>query len=142
MASVIQSGPEVGHWCADKLEMGFFEGRAQAIGLRRDGKIIASVIYENWNGRSIMCHMVVEGKLNRAYIRAIFDYAYRVCAVFKVVSPVASTNTRCRHFIEHLGFTPEAVISDAHPDGDIIVYSMKADDCRFLGERWEIQPRV
>ncbi len=113
--------------------MGFFEGRSEAIGLEKDGALVAGTIYENWNGKSVMCHMVVEGRLNRSFISAIFDYAYRVCAVSKVVSPVSSANTRCRHFIENLGFTPEAVIADAHPDGDIIIYTLEKSKCRFLG---------
>jgi hypothetical protein len=35
-----------------------------------------------------------------------------------------------------MGFSEEARIKDCHPDGDIILYTLKREDCRFLGERY------
>lgn len=131
----IESTPEIGHWAAERLGMGFHEQRSRALGLVKDGKIIAGVIYENWNRRSIMVHMVAEGRLNRAFISAIFHYAYRVCAVEKVLCPVTSSNTQSRRLVQHMGFCEEARLQDCHPDGDIVLYTLKRDDCRFL-EGW------
>jgi RimJ/RimL family protein N-acetyltransferase len=136
MPSVIESGPQIGRWVADKLEMGFFEGRASAIGLRRDGRIIAGVIYENWNGASLMAHIVVEGPLTGDFIFAIFDYPFQVCGVKAVVSPIVETNTKSIHLAVNMGFTEECRLKDCHPDGDIVLYTLRKADCRFLGERY------
>jgi len=37
----------------------------QAIGLARGKEVIAGVIYENWNRRSVTCHIAIAGPLTR-----------------------------------------------------------------------------
>ena len=126
----------VGHWVAEKLGSGYFAARSNAIGLVKDDRLIAGVIYENWNGRSIMCHIAVEGRLTRRYFGAIFDYAFNVCNVEKVIVPVESHNLRSVKLIENMGFTEEGRIKDCQPEGDTILYTMTKGDCRFLGDRY------
>jgi RimJ/RimL family protein N-acetyltransferase len=135
MGRRIVSGPEVGHWVANKIK-GTYHAGDNAIGLLKDGKIIAGVLYENWNGRSIVAHMSIEGRLTPAYIGAIFDYAYNVCNVHKVILPVGSANAKSIKLVENMGFAEEGRIADASPEGDVIIYTLKKSDCRFLGESY------
>ena len=51
---MILIGHEVGHWVAARNFKKYFEANSQAIGWEKDGKIVASVIYEDWNGQSIV----------------------------------------------------------------------------------------
>ena len=131
----IVSGPHIGKWVAGKIKGVYHEGDT-AIGLVKDGKIIAGVLYENWNGRSIMAHMGIEGRLTPAFIGAVFDYAYNVCNVDKVILPVGSTNAKSIKLVENMGFAKEGRIADASPEGDIVIYTLKKADCRFLGDRY------
>lgn len=133
---MIVSNESVGHWVAEKLGSGYFAARSNAIGLMKDNKLIAGVIYENWNRRSIMCHIVVEGRLTRLYVGAIFNYAFNVCNVEKIIVPVESHNLKSIKLIENMGFTEEGRIKDSQPNGDIILYTMVKGDCRFLGDRY------
>jgi RimJ/RimL family protein N-acetyltransferase len=133
---LIVSNESVGHWVAEKLGSGYFAARSNAIGLMKDNKLIAGVIYENWNRRSIMCHIVVEGRLTRLYVGAIFNYAFNVCNVEKIIVPVESHNLKSIKLIENMGFTEEGRIKDSQPNGDIILYTMAKGDCRFLGDRY------
>ena len=135
MGGRIVSGPPIGRWVAGKINGVYHEGDT-AIGLVKDDKIIAGVLYENWNGRSIIAHMGVEGRLTSAYIGAIFDYAYNVCNVDKVILPVGSTNAKSVKLVENMGFAEEGRIADASPEGDIVIYTLKKADCRFLGDRY------
>ena len=132
----IVSGPEVGYWTASKMNGSFSSENSTAIGLERNGELVAGIMYENWNGRSIMAHIAITGQINRSYIGAIFRYAYVTCGVEKAIVPVSSANAKSMKFVEKLGFTEEARIADAAPDGDIIVYTLKKADCRYLGERY------
>lgn len=132
----IESGDHIGHWTAERLATAYVPDRSTAIGLVKDGTIIAGVIYENWNGKSIMAHFVVEGRLTRAYIGAIFHYAFKVCAVRKVICPVSSANTRSRKLVENMGFEQEGELKDCDPQGDILLYTLSVDACRFLGTRY------
>ena len=135
MGGRIVSGPHIGKWVAGKIKGVYHEGDT-AIGLVKDGKIIAGVLYENWNGRSIMAHMGIEGRLTPAFIGAVFDYAYNVCNVEKVILPVGSTNAKSIKLVENMGFAKEGRIADASPEGDIVIYTLKKADCRFLGDRY------
>lgn len=129
-------GPEVGHWTASRIDGQYFEANSQAIGLKKDGRIVAGVIYEHWNGKSVVCHMAVEGRLNRNFLWIIFDYAYNVCCVEKIILPVASSNLKSIKLVLNMGFEEEARLTNAHPTGDLVFFTMKRTDCRFLGVRY------
>ena len=70
------------------------------------------------------------------WLAAIFDYPYNVCDVDKIIAPVASTNAKALKLVRNMGFTEEARIADASPDGDLVLMTMTRDQCRFLGDRY------
>lgn len=72
MGGRIVSGPEVGRWVAMQMNGSFSGDTATAIGLEKDGELVAGIMYENWNGRSLMAHIAITGQINRSYIGAIF----------------------------------------------------------------------
>ena len=122
----------MGEWVAARAGGKYQADAAQAIGLEKDGKLIAGVIYERYNGESLWVHVAIEGRLTPAYLKAIFHYPFVVCDVSKVIGTVTSDNVKARKFDENLGFTEEARIRNAAPDGDIIIYTMTRDNCRFI----------
>lgn len=132
----IVTGPEVGHWVAQEVDGGYFADRSQAIGLQRDGDLIAGVIYENWNHQSIVCHIAFLGRLTSGYLAAVFDYPFQVCGVAKIIAPIRGDNRSAIKLVQNMGFSEEARIKDATPTGDLVFYTMTRDQCRFLGERY------
>lgn len=132
---LIVSGPDVGFWVARRINGTYNPESSQAIGLVRD-QLVAGVIYENWNHRSITCHIAIEGRLSKRYIAAIFDYPFNVAMVEKIICPVASSNEASKKLVENMGFRKEAKITDAHPEGDILIYTMTRQKCRFLGVKY------
>jgi hypothetical protein len=138
----IESGPHIGHWTAARLGTVFTPQAAESIGLVRGGQIVAGVIYENCNGTSIQAHIAVTGRLTPAFVAAIFHYPYRFCRVTTIICPVAVTNARSVRLVEHMGFTAAATLTDCHPDGDLVLYTLKATDCRFLEGRYDLYGQV
>jgi len=138
MAGNITTDP---HWVcpyvAQSMGARFSPDACTAFGLTNssDG-LVAGVVFENWNGRSIVAHMAVTGRLTRKYLGAIFRYAFIQCGVGKVILPVSSGNAKSIRFVEHLGFAEEARIKDADPLGDIIIFTLEKSACRFLGEEY------
>lgn len=132
-ARCVESGPHIGHWTAKRLGTVYTEQAAEAVGLVRDGEVVAGVIYEAWNGASIQAHIVVEATLTRHYLWAIFHYPFEVCGVRKIICPVAVSNARSARLAERMGFACEARLTDCAPDGDIDLYTLARADCRFLG---------
>ena len=68
----IVQGAEVGVWVANRIAGEFYSETSSAIGLEKNGKLVAGVIYENWNRASIFCHIAIEARLTKAYLKAIF----------------------------------------------------------------------
>lgn len=136
MGRNIVTGPEVGHWVASHTGGGYFAERSEAIGLQRDGELVAGVIYENWNHRSIVCHIAFLGRLTSAYLAAVFHYPFEVCDVDKIIAPIRGDNRKAMSLVENMGFLEEARIKDAAPTGDIVFYTLTRDKCRFLENRY------
>jgi RimJ/RimL family protein N-acetyltransferase len=130
------TGPEVGHWVAEQTRGSFYEAQSEAIGLKDGDKIIAGVIYENYNHQSIFCHISIKGRITPTFIAAIFDYPFRVCDVHKIIAPVASENASAIRLVENMGFSEECRIKDGNPNGDMIFFTMARESCRFLGHRY------
>lgn len=128
----IVSSPEVGEWVADRTGGKYHEAGSQAIGLVKNDKIVAGVIYEKYTGASMMVHIAISGRLTPAYLRAIFDYPFVYCDVNKLIASITSTNVKSIKLVENMGFTVEGRIKDAVPDGDIIMYTMSKFECRFI----------
>jgi RimJ/RimL family protein N-acetyltransferase len=126
----------VGPWVARKLFAPWNPVGTEAIGLERRGELVAGVMYENWNGKSCVCHIVVEGLITPTYLAAIFHFPFVHGGLDKIIAPVAESNAQSIKFVEKLGFRKEAQILDAHPDGSILLFTMTRDTCRFIEERY------
>lgn len=116
-----------GEWCP---------GRGVTIGLMDDtGDLIAGVLYEDYNQANITMHIAaVPGRrwLCREFLWFCFYYPFEQLGCKRVTGLVAASNLEARRFDEHLGFQLEATLEDAHPDGDLLVYKMRKEDCRWL----------
>jgi RimJ/RimL family protein N-acetyltransferase len=118
---------------------GFRNGRA--LGLAEidndtnQGELIAGVWYEWFNGANMNMHVAaVPGRrwMTREFLFAAFAYPFNDAGVRRVTGIVAESNHDARRFDEHLGFSLEARLKDAAPDGDLLVYRMFKDECRWL----------
>ena len=124
----------LGPWVCARAGGSWISGRGTAIGWVKGDQIVAGVLYEDYNGANVVCHIAGEGNwANRQYLWTIFDYPFNQLNVKRITVPVADSNVKSKRFVEHLGFEKEAVLRDAHPDGDLIIYKMTADKCRWLG---------
>ena len=61
-----------------------------------------------------------------------FYYPFVECGVKRVTGLVEETNQHAQRFDERIGFNLEARLKDAAPDGDLLVYAMFRDECRWL----------
>lgn len=115
--------------------------KSTAIGLIKDNELIAGVWYEDFNEKSVTCHIAIKGQINKQFLAIIFDYPFIQLGVSKIIGPVRSNNTKAVKFDKKLGFKEEARLLDVFPDSDLIFFTMAKSDCRFLGERYGIKGR-
>lgn len=109
--------------------------RAQAVGQLQDGKLIAGVVWDTWNGASMQIHAAAEpgsNWLNPELIREAFRYPFEMCGAKKLIALAAEANTKSCTLLSGLGFVREATLADAHPTGALIVHTMTPAQCRWL----------
>lgn len=70
--------------------------------------------------------------MNRDYLWYVFYYPFEQLRLKKIICPIESTNEICCRFVEHIGFVLEATLKDAAPKGDLLIYSMTKDQCKWL----------
>lgn len=124
----------IGPWVMEQTDGAWVNGRGSTIGLLDDNRIVAGCLFSDYNGASVMLHCAGEGKkwLNREFLWYTFHYPFEELVVNKIISPVESTNSQCRKFIEHIGFSVEATLKHASPKGDLLIYTMDRLACRWL----------
>ena len=107
-----------------------------AIGLRRDGELVAAAVYEGFNGQNMWVHLCgVPGArwMTREFLRAGFAYPFLVCGVKRLSGYVNASNHEARRLNEHFGYRVEATLAGAAPDGgDVLIYVMRREDCRYV----------
>lgn len=126
----------LGPWVAQRADLVYVPNTASGIGRIKNGQIVAGVLYQDHNGPNVFCHIAAEGNrwANRRFLSIIFDYPFKQLKVKRITVCVAESNTASRRFVEHLGFELEANLQGAHPNGDLLVYKMTVENCRWLKE--------
>ncbi len=125
----------LGPWVAERTGGTYYPGSGQAIGLERNGNLVAAVLYDNCTGRSVQMHVASDRTsrwMTREYLGVCFDYPFNQLRVNKIIGLVDSTNHEAIRFDENIGFHLEHVITDAGQKGDLLIYSMTRQQCRWI----------
>lgn len=133
---MIVTGPSVVDWM--RARSSEFQARDAAGMGWHDGKqLVAGVAYTDFNGPNVCMHVIaVPGKrwLNRYFLWACFDYPFNRLKVKRVTGTVGEGNLEAQRFDEHLGFSLEATLQDAHPTGKLLVYRMLRSECKWISQ--------
>jgi hypothetical protein len=106
--------------------------------------ILAGVWYEGWNGANMNIHVAAEPSkrwMNREFLWYTFHYPFVECGAKRLTGWVEESNLEARRFDEHIGFKLETRLKDAAPTGDMLVYVMRKEDCRWLNLRPNLKHR-
>lgn len=136
MKLVLDKHDEIfGPWISEKLGIKWHPESGVTIGLWDSVKgPVAATLYTNYNGRAVCASIAIAEKtlVNREFLWFIFYYPFEQVGVDKILSYVDSTNTKSVRIQKHLGFTLEATLKEAAPIGDLLIYSMTRDQCKWL----------
>jgi RimJ/RimL family protein N-acetyltransferase len=107
-----------------------------AIGLERNGDLVAGVLYEQHNGPNVMMHVASDGSrhwMTPSYMAACFRYPFLQLGVQRVSALVRAENSNAHRFLTALGFKQEGLLREAAADGtDFVLYGMLKRECRYL----------
>ena len=124
----------VGDWVADKVDQRAAWGDFYAMGIERDGEIIAGVVINNYNGANATCHIAIE-KHSKLLVELFFhvcNYAFNHCKLKRLTGMVPTSEPEIIAFDKHLGFEEEFVMKDGAPGADMQVLVLWPDKCRWL----------
>lgn len=125
----------VGAWVAEKTDQSSSWGGFYAMGIERDGDLVAGIVLNNHNGANATGHMAIAryDPALPALLHAFFDYCFRQLALKRVTGLVPESNVRMARFTENVGFEHEFVMPCGAPDGgNMIVYVMWPARCAWL----------
>lgn len=115
---------------------GTWSGDGKTIGLWDTNKncLVAGVLYDSFNGANINISIAGEGKewLNREFLWFGFYYPFEQLNVRRMTGLVACDNKDSINWCERCGFVLEATLEKAHPSGDLYVYRLLKEDCKWL----------
>ena len=130
-------GKHVVLWVAKQTnEFGSF-GTDIGIGWQRGGQLVAGVAYADWNGPNVVCHIASDRSrrwLTRQYLWTIFDYPFNQLGCKRITVCIGQGNADSVKFVQHLGFQLETTLESAHPTGDLLVWRMFKDQCRWISQ--------
>jgi RimJ/RimL family protein N-acetyltransferase len=131
---VFDQSARVGEWVAERIGQTGSWGDFYAMGIEKDGQIIAGVVFHNYNGANAVCHVAVDKptKLLVPFLHHLADYAFNHCKLKRLTGMVPTDKPGVIAFDKHLGFEEEFVMKDGAPGADIMVLVMWPDKCRWL----------
>jgi hypothetical protein len=130
----IVTGPKVVDWVAKRLRA-TFSAQAVGIGVSR-GELIAGVVYDDFNSASMCMHVAAEVGtpwLTRGTLWRFFHYPFNELGLNVVIATVAEGNERSQRLVEGVGFRLHTKIPDAHPTGNMHIYIMRREWCKWIG---------
>jgi len=107
---------------------------AVCLGQVINGELRACVVYCNFQGKSCQTHICSTGKhwMSKEYLWAMFDYPFEKLGLKVILAVIAGSNEKSLKLSRKLGFKDVAKIPDAHDDGDLVILTMRPDECRWL----------
>ena len=113
-----------------------FDEKSIAIGVIKDGALIAAVVYNNYH-KNISIEMSIASVdkrwATRHNLKAFFTYPFTQLNLGRVQTLCSSSDKGVIMFNKRLGFVPEGYHRKAWPlGGDAVSWAMLKDECRWL----------
>lgn len=123
----------VGPWICERAGGQWLPGM-RTVGAEKDGELVAGVLYAEYNGVHCFVTIAAAGGswLTPRLLWYIFRYPFIELKCRRLTALVNDDNSRSEAFVKDLGFSLESKLEGASPTGDILVFRMMKDDCRWL----------
>lgn len=107
---------------------------ATGIGWVRDGEIVCAAMYDHYTGRSITASIAKApgAVMPPGFVNIIFSYPFIQLGCAKILAYIEDVNWKSKQLVEKMGFVHEATITDVFPSGNMMIYTMSAENCRWL----------
>jgi hypothetical protein len=98
---------------------------------------VAGVLYEDFNGVNIVCHIAGVGNwADRRFLGIIFDYPFNQLKVRRITVPVNGDNLKSQELVTHMGFVLESRLEKATLNSDLLLYRLFKGECKYLNGKY------
>lgn len=134
MRTVVTHNQEYLRAWVERMLFQKFGEEAKFIGQEKDGNLVAVVAFTNFIENACAMHIASVGEnwMSRDLLWACFDYPFIKLEKKVILATLEASNEEAVRLNRHLGFQIEAVIKDAHENGDLMIMSMRKEDCKWL----------
>jgi|DEB19_MinimDraft_2_1074335.scaffolds.fasta_scaffold27836_2 RimJ/RimL family protein N-acetyltransferase len=121
-------------WAAERIGI-TFRRDAYSLGLEKNGKIVAVVVFDTFSACDCCMHIASDGTkawMNKGLLLATFAYPFTQLGFRRVTAMVPAKNTAALAFDENIGFVREGFHPHGCPDDDLISLGLLKENCRFV----------
>lgn len=131
MSVVVEKQADLQTWLAQKFETSI-STKTPCIGQKSGNKLVSVTAYTNILPNSCEAHIASDGQLTKTYVKSIFDYPFNQLGVKVILASVSKANHKSLNLCRKLGFEVKAEIPDAHKNGDLVIFALRKEQCRWL----------
>jgi hypothetical protein len=131
---VFDQSERIGDWVAEQVGQTGSWGDFYAMGVERDGALVAGVVFNNYNGRNATAHMAV-AKITRLLpllLAHAAQYAFVHCNLERITALVDTDNKKALRFDSKIGWEEEFLMQRAGQVADLQVFVMWRESCPWL----------
>ena len=127
---------EVAEWVGRAIPGYIRSPDAKALGIIRDGRIVAGAVFERFNG--VHCEVTITARpgvawADRRTLFALYHYVFVQLDCLALSAVIPASNLPSLNLCTKLGFQPVAYVRFAAPDGGpLVILQQERDSCRWL----------
>jgi RimJ/RimL family protein N-acetyltransferase len=114
-------------WVAKRIGINGF-GPSTAIGVQRDGQLIAGAVYHDYRDGQIEASIASDSPrwATRSVLYSLFAYPFNQCDANRLL--VMKMN-------KQLGFVPEGILREMYYPNDAIIWGMLKKECKWITKK-------
>jgi len=124
---------QIARWVGERSKVYDF-GPCRAIGVVREGNIVAGVVYSNFRSGNIEATLAADDPrwCSRGVLRGLFRYPFVQLGCRRITCIVAADNPRSLKLCLGLGFALEGRCRQVFGSVDGLICGMLADECKWI----------
>ena len=123
-------------WVAKRIGINGF-GPSTAIGVQRDGQLIAGAVYHDYRDGQIEASIASDSPrwATRSVLYSLFAYPFIQCDANRLLVTCDESNDKAMKMNKQLGFTPEGILRQMYYPNDAIIWGMLKDECKWITKK-------
>jgi RimJ/RimL family protein N-acetyltransferase len=123
-------------WVAKQIGIDGF-GPSVAIGVQRDGEIIAAAVYHDLRQGQIEASIAATSRrwASRSVLHTLFTYPFYQVGANRLLVQCSEANDKTMKIVRQLGFTEEGRLRQLYAPHDAVLWGMLRKECQWIKEK-------